>query len=81
MPDGLRPPAWFAFDETCPLAFFAGIWTRWTSIRKIKEGETTNGLFAFRITEPNAEVGALHPKAMPAILTPPEECVWLTARC
>ena len=78
-PDGSRPPAWFAFDETRPLAFFAGIWTRWTSVRKIKEGETTNDLFAFLTTEPNAEVAALHPKAMPVILITPEECdVWLS---
>ena len=56
-----------------PLAFFAGIWTRWTSVRKVKEGETTNDLFAFLTTEPNSEVGAIHPKAMPVILTTPEE--------
>ena len=24
LPDGTRPPVWFAFDETRPLAFFAG---------------------------------------------------------
>ena len=47
LPDGRRPPVWFAFNETRPLAFFAGIWTRWTSVRKVKEGETTNDLFAF----------------------------------
>ena len=52
-----------------PLAFFAGIWTRWTSVRKVKEGETTNDLFAFLTCEANAEVGAIHPKAMPVILT------------
>jgi hypothetical protein len=34
------------------LAFFAGIWTRWTSVRKVKEGETTNDIFAFLTTEP-----------------------------
>jgi putative SOS response-associated peptidase YedK len=62
---------WFAFDETRPLAFFAGIWTNWTSVRKVKEGETTNDIFAFLTTEPNAEVGAIHPKAMPVILTTP----------
>jgi putative SOS response-associated peptidase YedK len=79
-PDGSRPPAWFALDESRPLAFFAGIWTRWTSVRKVKEGETTNDLFAFLTTEPNAEVGALHPKAMPVILTTPEEIdLWMTA--
>jgi putative SOS response-associated peptidase YedK len=32
LPDGRRPPVWFAFDETRPLACFAGIWTRWTSV-------------------------------------------------
>jgi putative SOS response-associated peptidase YedK len=47
MPDGSRPPVWFAFDETRPLAFFAGLWTRWTSIRKVKEGETTNDVYGF----------------------------------
>src|ERR1700730_11790108 len=31
---------WFAFDDTRPLACFAGIWTNWTSVRKVKEGET-----------------------------------------
>ena len=46
LPDGSRPPVWFAFDESRPLAFFAGLWTRWTSVRKVKEGETTNDLFA-----------------------------------
>ena len=80
LPDGSRPPVWFALDETRPLAFFAGIWTRWTSVRKVKEGETTNDLFAFLTTEPNREVGAVHPKAMPVILTTPEEIdLWMTA--
>lgn len=81
-PDGSRPPAWFAIDETRPLAFFAGIWTSWTrtSVRKLKEGEVTSDLFAFLTTEPNKEVGAIHPKAMPVILCTPEEIDrWLTA--
>jgi putative SOS response-associated peptidase YedK len=77
LPDGSRPPIWFALDETRPLAFFAGIWT---SVRKVKEGETTNDLFAFLTTEPNALVGTYHPKAMPVILTTPEEIdLWMTA--
>ncbi len=80
LPDGSRPPVWFAFDESRPLAFFAGLWTRWTSVRKVKEGETTNDLFAFLTTEPNAEVQANHPKAMPVILiTQAEVERWLTA--
>jgi putative SOS response-associated peptidase YedK len=56
MPDGSRPPVRFAFGESRPLAFFASLWTRWTSVRKVKEGETTNDLFGFLTTEPNAEV-------------------------
>jgi putative SOS response-associated peptidase YedK len=80
LPDGRRPPVWFAFDETRPLAFFAGIWTRWTSVRKVKEGETTNHLFAFLTTDANKVVGAIHPKAMPAILTTQDEIdTWMRA--
>lgn len=67
--DGKRPPVWFALDETRPLAFFAGIWTSWKSVRKVKEGEVNADLFGFLTTEPNAEVAAIHPKAMPVILT------------
>jgi putative SOS response-associated peptidase YedK len=80
-PDGRRPPAWFAFDETRPLACFAGIWVpQWTSTRKVKEGPVTADLYGFLTTTPNAEVGALHPKAMPVILTKAEEVdLWMTA--
>jgi putative SOS response-associated peptidase YedK len=79
--DGKRPPAWFALGEDRPLAFFAGIWVGgWKSIRKVKEGEVEADLFAFLTTEPNAEVGSLHPKAMPVVLTEPEEIeTWMTA--
>jgi putative SOS response-associated peptidase YedK len=71
---------WFALDETRPLACFAGIWTNWTSVRKVKEGETTNDLFGFLTTEPNDVVGPIHPKAMPVILTTPDEIeTWMTA--
>jgi len=71
---------WFALDESRPLAVFAGIWTRWTSVRKVKEGETTNDLFGFLTTEPNAVVAPIHPKAMPVILTMEQEIeTWLTA--
>lgn len=77
---GGKAPVWFAFDETRPLACFAGIWTRWTSVRKVKEGETTNDLFGFLTVNPNAEVGAIHPKAMPVILRTREETdTWMTA--
>lgn len=67
-------------DESRPVACFAGIWTNWTSVPKIKEGETTNDLYAFLTTEPNAEVGAIHPKAMPVILTTLDEVeTWMSA--
>lgn len=75
-----REPVWFAVDESRPLAFFAGLWTRWTSVRKLKEGETTNDLYGFLTTEANAVVAPIHPKAMPVILTCPEEFdVWMRA--
>jgi putative SOS response-associated peptidase YedK len=46
----------------------------------MSEGMTTNDLFGFLTTEPNDVVGPIHPKAMPAILTRPEEIeAWLTA--
>ena len=46
----------------------------------MKEGETTNDIFAFLTTEPNNEVGAIHPKAMPVILTTREEIdTWMNA--
>ena len=78
--DGSRPPVWFALHESRPLAFFAGTWTRWTSVRKVREGETTNDLFAFLTTEPNAVVAPIHNKAMPVILTRPDEIeTWLAA--
>jgi putative SOS response-associated peptidase YedK len=72
---------WFALAEDRPLACFAGIKTEgWTSVRKVKDGETTDDLYAFLTTEPNAEVGAIHLKAMPVILTTDEERdAWLRA--
>lgn len=73
-------PVWFALDESRPLEFFAGIWTGWTCTRKMAEGEVTCELFAFLTTDPNAEVRAIHPKAMPVILTEPAEIdAWLQA--
>jgi putative SOS response-associated peptidase YedK len=45
----------------------AGIRTRWSAVRKVKEGDTTNDIFAFLTTEPNPLIGAIHPKTMRAI--------------
>ncbi|HQU69329.1 MAG TPA: SOS response-associated peptidase family protein [Albidovulum sp.] len=72
--------AWFTLRDDRP-AFFAGLHVRgWTSVRKLKDGATTDDLFGFLTTEPNALVAANHPKAMPVILTEPEDWeTWLTA--
>ena len=75
-----RKPVWFALGPDRPLAFFAGIRTEWTSVRKLKEGEMTVDAFGFLTCEPNREVERVHPKAMPVILVRPEEWrLWLTA--
>jgi putative SOS response-associated peptidase YedK len=71
---------WFALDDCRPLAVFAGVWTKWTSVRKLKEGETTNDLFGFLTTGPNEVVAPIHAKAMPVVLTKSDEIeAWLTA--
>ena len=78
--EGRYRPAWFALPEE-PVAFFAGLYhPGWSGVRKIRTGQETIDLFGFLTTEPNAEVGAVHPKAMPVILTTTEEReVWLRA--
>ncbi|GJD82473.1 SOS response-associated peptidase [Methylobacterium haplocladii] len=72
---------WFALSEERPLSCFAGIKLEgWSSVRKVKDGETTDDLYAFLTTDPNKEVGEIHPKAMPVILTTDEEHdAWLRA--
>jgi putative SOS response-associated peptidase YedK len=80
LPDGSKPPIWFALDESRPLACFAGVWTNWTSVRKVREGETNNDLFAFLTIDPNTLVGTYHPKAMPVILRSQDEIdMWMDA--
>jgi putative SOS response-associated peptidase YedK len=70
---------WFALAEERPIAFFAGVWTPWTCVRKIKEGEVSCDLFGFLTTEANAEVATYHSKAMPVILTEPAEWdLWMS---
>jgi len=78
--DGKKVPVWFAFGAARPLACFAGLWTSWTSTRKKAEGEVTVDVYGFLTCPPNAEVGAVHPKAMPVILTEPDETdAWMRA--
>ena len=72
---------WFAQSEDRPLTCFAGIKLEgWTSVRKVKDGETTDDLYGFLTTDPNDVVTPIHPKAMPVILSDDEERdVWLRA--
>lgn len=78
--EGRYKPIWFALPDE-PVAFFAGLYNPgWEGVRKIKLGWETADLFGFLTTEPNAEVGSVHPKAMPVILTTAEERdVWMRA--
>jgi putative SOS response-associated peptidase YedK len=77
-----KTPTWFALDESRPLTFFAGIWTKWNGARGTKANPVIgeHQLFGFLTTDANAEVGAIHPKAMPVILRTEAEIErWMTA--
>lgn len=62
---GMKNPHWFATER--PVAAFAGFW------KESKEGD----VFAFLTCEPNPLVAAVHPKAMPVILSAEDEARWL----
>jgi putative SOS response-associated peptidase YedK len=77
-----KVPHWFALIDERPLAAFAGIWRPWTGTRGTKaqpvEGEHL--LYSFLTTEANAVVKPVHAKAMPVVLSTPDEWdVWLRA--
>ncbi|MTE00798.1 SOS response-associated peptidase [Paracoccus sp. YIM 132242] len=77
-----KPLHWFATDETQPLFFFAGIWTPWHGTRGSMKTPRPGAhqLFAFLTCEPNGVVEPIHPKAMPVILTEPDEIeMWMSA--
>lgn len=78
--DGRTPNAWFAIDESQPLAWFAGIWVpQWECVRKVRDGLETLDLYGFLTTEPNGVVAPVHQKAMPVILTTQDEVDrWMT---
>lgn len=78
--NGRTPNVRFAINEDRPVAVFAGIWTRWHGVRKVKDGPGDFELYGFLTTEPNGVVKPIHPKAMPVILTAAEEIdTWLSA--
>jgi putative SOS response-associated peptidase YedK len=69
-------PHWFALGDDRPPFAFAGIWRPWTGERGNERGEHL--LYGFLTTEPNDIVRPVHSKAMPVMLTTPEECdIWL----
>lgn len=77
---GIKRNYWFALDADRPLFFFAGMWTRWHGVRKVKDGPGDFELYGFMTTKPNAVVAGIHEKAMPVILTTRDEVeTWLTA--
>lgn len=77
---GRVPNAWFAGDAARPLMVFAGLWTPWTGVRKVRDGVQDYELFGFLTTAPNEIVAPVHEKAMPVILSSPDEVdLWLTA--
>lgn len=68
-------PHWFALSEDRPLFAFAGLWRPRTGTRgtKAEPVEGRHELFAFLTCAPNAVVAPIHRKAMPVILTTPDE--------
>jgi putative SOS response-associated peptidase YedK len=78
--NGKTPNVWFALREDRPLFFFAGLWTPWHGVRRVKDGPQDHTLFGFFTTEPNNVVAPVHEKAMPVILTEPSDFeAWLRA--
>lgn len=78
---GHTPNAWFARDHSKSLMFFAGVHVpQWTSVRKVKDGPTTDDLYAFLTTDPNELVKPIHKTAMPVLLLTNEETeIWMNA--
>ncbi len=58
---GNTPNAWFARDESKPIMFFAEVRVfQWTSVRKVKDGLTTDDLYGFLATDANDFVKPIH---------------------
>jgi putative SOS response-associated peptidase YedK len=77
---GQTPNVWFGIDESRPLFCFAGIWTKWHGVRRVRDGANDFELFGFLTTKPNAVVESIHPKAMPVILRTRDEIdLWMSA--
>jgi putative SOS response-associated peptidase YedK len=59
-----RQNVWFAFDESRPLAFFAGIWTPHACVRMVSKGWEEIEAFAFLTTDSAAPVKTLDASAL-----------------
>lgn len=69
---GRKTKIWFGMAEAEPEIFaFAGLW-------RPGGGDGEGPFMAFLTCEPNATVGAVHPKAMPVMLRPGDAERWLT---
>jgi putative SOS response-associated peptidase YedK len=76
---GTRQNIWFALDESRPIAFFAGIWTPHACVRTKSKGWEEIEAYGFLTTDPAEPVRTYHQKAMPVILTEPDEWdLWLS---
>ncbi|AVC45430.1 hypothetical protein RLV_1735 (plasmid) [Rhizobium leguminosarum bv. viciae] len=53
---------------------------QWQSVRKVRDGLTTDDLYGFLTTDPNDLVKPIHDKAMPVLLLTKEETdTWMRA--
>jgi putative SOS response-associated peptidase YedK len=77
--DRTRKNVWFALDESRPAAFFAGIWTPHACVRMKSKGWEEIVAYGFLTTDSAEPVKTYHAKAMPVILTEPEEWdLWMS---
>lgn len=77
---GIQRNFWFARNRERPIFFFAGVWTKWSGVKKVKDGPQDFELFGFLTTDPNDIVKPIHEDAMPVILATEEEAnVWMNA--
>jgi putative SOS response-associated peptidase YedK len=70
------------FQRRAPAVLFRGLWGIWRGVRGTLKNpvDGEHELFGFLTTEPNVDVIAVHEKAMPAIITTPEEIdLWMNA--
>jgi putative SOS response-associated peptidase YedK len=70
---GVQRNYWFALNEDRPLFFFAGVWTPWHGVRKVKDGPGYHEVYGFLTTPPDALIKPIHEKAMPVILRTQED--------